>query len=551
LAISLFLAMRPVTVHAGDFDLLLKPIPDGANAIVVIDVAKVFDSGLAKMEDWRKRYADVFEATPLVLPPNAEKFMLASEMDIEFMQPAWEVASAILSTDPSVQEIADLTGGVVDSFFGLSAVWTGSQMCAARFEPHLFGLMFPATRQSAARWIRRTQQAGATELSPYLMEAIGYVEDGQREIVMAFDLEHIVRPDEIRAMVDRSRVVSGLDKDAVTRLFATLRGVTLGVGVDTKMHGQLSIDFAGDTAVVKNVAKPLMLAMLTAAGAVLDEMHDWAAAADGKHLVLEGDLSEEGMRRLFSLVGLNAAIIDRPGRDARASDAVPQAQSADPFAQRRQEEDQPPTSKSPVKTPGDARASGQVATGDAKRAMAVATARYFQTVQRYTNDLRQRRPETIADVALWIDSYARKIGRLPVRNVDPDMIAYAQTVAGLMENAVAVGQTALPQALQKASEWTPKGTLTLGSGGWGGIPTVLGIDRSMAGYYGFGGYNWRYRMPMANVDIESIMHGPNYIANEDYQRSMEDVQKILDQIQYETDQVRQLMTDRYGRDFRF
>lgn len=565
-----WISLSPVA-GGGEFQTLLKPIPEDANALVAIDVERMFNSALAKAENWRQKYADVYAATPLVLPPNAEKFLLASEMDIEFMQPAWEIASMFLTDNPSTQEIVELTGGVTDSFFGTDAVWTGQQTCVARFDPNVYAAFFPATRQSAARWIRKTLGVGSTQLSPYLMQTVGEAENSPAQVVMAFDLEHIVHGEEIRAAVDRSELLGDLDKDQVTQLFTTLRGVTMGVRVSDKITGKVSIDFAEDTAILADVAKPLILAMLSGAGAMLDEFENWSGKADAKRLVLQGNLTDAGMRRLLSLMGLHSPLV-RHG-DPQSPDPAPAPGSQESKPQTNDRPDEPRSLDSPrAPEPPPVQDRGEIgdpaATSVSEATMGRATADYFRSVKRQTSDLLQRDPKSIADVALWIDSATRKINRLPTRNVDPEMVAFGQEVTAGMQQAISVAQDAKPNALEKASEWTPKGTVTAGNMP-APMPTVAGIGRYMGRrrpYYGggigaypriggfrtvggYGGYNWRRPFAVANVDIESVAHGPKYIANQEYEKSMKDVKSVLDWIRQETDRIEQLMTDRYGRAF--
>ena len=55
---------------------------------------------------------------------------------------------------------------------------------------------------------------------------------------------------------------------------------------------------------------------------------------------------------------------------------------------------------------------------------------------------RSRKSSTMGQIALWYDSYARKIDQLPVVGVDPELIAYAQRTATNMRDASAAIKSA-------------------------------------------------------------------------------------------------------------
>ena len=62
--------------HAADFVRLISRIPNDANTLILLDVDAIFRSPKAVTEQWRESYADNFAATPLIIPPNAKRFVL-------------------------------------------------------------------------------------------------------------------------------------------------------------------------------------------------------------------------------------------------------------------------------------------------------------------------------------------------------------------------------------------------------------------------------------------------------------------------------------------
>ncbi len=192
------------SIQGGEYDHLLLRIPDDANTLILLNVESIFASPLAEAEGWKQSYADNFAGTPLLVPPNAQRFVLGADLQIETMEPLWEAASMKLSVDPSIQNVAQRIGGVTDTLSGFDAVWPRQDLCIVKFGPAEFGVLAPASRQTAARWVLRSQRQSVAELSAYLNQAVRYAENSGPEIIMAIDLDQILRPEAIRAAVERS-----------------------------------------------------------------------------------------------------------------------------------------------------------------------------------------------------------------------------------------------------------------------------------------------------------------------------------------------------------
>ncbi len=483
--------------HGADFDALLQRIPDAANAIVALDAEAVFASALAKKEGWKETYADSYAAAPIMVPPNAKHFLLASELQIEGMKPEWEVAATELSVDPSIEDVAKKFGGVVDSFSGVQAVWTNRQHCIVKFAPHEFGVIFPATRQKAASWVNRASQQGRSGVSSYLRSAVGYAGGAGPEIIMAIDLADIIRPEEIRKSVAQAPLLHGLNQDHIAAILSSLRGIMLGVRVSDQIQGKLLVDFGMDATELKDVAKPLILKVLSNVGATLDEATEWTATVDGKRISFSGDLTLGGMRRLFSLVSLDASMVNS--------------------------ETAQPASKEPT-----------------QEEIAKATKRYYESVTKYLTDLQKaRNTRALAQVTLWATNYSRRISRMPTKNVDPEMVAYGRNVAAGLQQAVACVQGAYDDATQRISQIVPNTQVKVGA-----LPTWNTVN------YG-GEYYQREYAPFAvgEVDIGSALRERNQIGAEEYQKGISAAEKVIDSIQTATTEIKTAMEYRYHQPY--
>jgi hypothetical protein len=203
---------------------------------------------------------------------------------------------------------------------------------------------------------------------------------------MAIDLADVIHPEQVQRAVQNSTVLSGVDESEATRVLASVRGLTLQVRTQDEIQAKLSIDFSYDTNVFQSVAKPLVLSLLKSSGAMVDDIENWSARTDNNQIVLAGDLSTTGMRQLFSLVALDTSIMA-----ASEAGAAQQAEAT-------------------------------------KRTYA--TRRYFQAIVDHLDDLQGPQANgTLGTTTLWLETYARKIERMPIGLVDPEVAAFGHYVA--------------------------------------------------------------------------------------------------------------------------
>ena len=66
-----------------------------------------------------------------------------------------------------------------------------------------------------------------------------------------------------------------------------------------------------------------------------------------------------------------------------------------------------------------------------------ATQDHFSAIQGYFKDLKidKRKMKTWGQLAMWMEKYAERINKLPLLNVDPDMLDYGQKVNYDLRNA--------------------------------------------------------------------------------------------------------------------
>jgi len=376
----------------GQLEQLAVRVPDSANALVVINAKGAFASPLARAHHWVQGGLQSHQDGMILLPASVDRFLMAAELDFEFMQPHWEIAVAHVRQMPTMQEIATRSGGRLDRLAGALAVERPNDSFVVTLGPKIIGAMSPANRQQVTRWVRQSKRRKTSELSPYLAEALAAAGKSDNHIVMAFDLQGILAAAEIAREIAKNKTLLEAtdDTESLSKAIASVRGIRLEIALHDPPRGRLSIDLEQDAALLSKLAKPLLLAVLARHGAVIEDFRGWEVRLAGKSVLLQGELSQSGLRRALSVLS------------------------------------------SPV-GPMSVSASASSSSNDL---IAEASQRYFQSVTHYLNDLffSDRHPQSLYQVKTWVDRYARKIEDLSIHQVDQEVVAFGRdTVASLHE----------------------------------------------------------------------------------------------------------------------
>ena len=68
-----------------------------------MNIEKALRTPLARQKDWALRQESAFESGLIIIPAKATHFLLASEIDLEFMEPKWEIAVADIPNGPKTR----------------------------------------------------------------------------------------------------------------------------------------------------------------------------------------------------------------------------------------------------------------------------------------------------------------------------------------------------------------------------------------------------------------------------------------------------------------
>jgi hypothetical protein len=477
------------------FTPLLARVPSTANSLTMIDVSKVFASEMAVRLGWRQEHARKFDASPSMLPPTTEQFIWASELDLKYMNPIWQVAAMNLSQDLSMEKLARWIRGERDMVAGLEAVATPRGGMVVKFSQREYGVIKPGNRQKAARWISESgrNREQSSSLSPYLAFVVADPTRTGADLLKAIDLTDALDRPSIRAALNNSQVVkqAGLNPDEVADLLAGVRGLTVGVQFADRAAGKFVVDFKGSVAVLGQSAKPLLLEVLAEAGASFDELPSWTLTLGDRQFALQGEMTESGLRRLFSFLETDAAVVDQGTQDAGGADIQASASEIGSL-----------------------------------------TREYFRSVTKFLDDLSgERGANSYGTIALWFEKYARRIEALPILNIDPDMLSYSASVVSHFRGAA--------DSIRAGGIKTGARTAQISSADYG-----YGNDY---GYYGYpvfsGSTNYAVgRAQAAEADRRAIRA-------EERAASSLDARGHVSQVKDESSAIRRQMTERYQMEF--
>jgi len=462
---------------------LANRVPEDANAIVIVNTKAVFASPFAQSNGWVQDQRKAHQSGMIALPFGVDWFLMAAEMDFEFMQPAWEIAVAHLRDVPTMKEIAERSGGRLDSLAGTQAVERPNDSYVVSMGPRVVGAMSPANRQHVIRWVRQSRTRKSPELTAYLAKAIAAADSAGNQIVMALDLHGIFAPEEVSAALANSKALEAATADLqqATSVIASLEGIRIEIDLQSPPQCRFWVEFEQDATPLSAIAKPLLLEVLAQYGAHLDDIQQWKSQVDQSAVVLQGELSQSGLRRLLTVL-------------------------SGPVG--------------PMSAQSGSRKLDNYDSGD--EAVAQASQRYFQSVTNYLNDLfvGDLQPQSMHQIKVWLERYARKIEDLDDYQVDQEVLGFGADVVSSLHEIVSVLDRAVRRSDLRES-------------------TMFNSGRRRYGRYGtYGTFEKSY-----------VTRDRELVQADEASRGLEEGWVIVQEIRALTAETRQTMSERYGRDF--
>jgi hypothetical protein len=458
---------------------------------------KVKNSPLGLKEDWKGKFENAFESGLIMVPPNATRFVLAAQMDFEFKEPLWEAVVMDMDEEISMEQIAQMRSGTLDTIEGLPALARPNDTYIVQLGPKRIAAMGPGNRQAVVRWIREVRKPAPLPLSPYLQKAAVYSDKAGSEIIMALDLEGVLSSERVEKYLKshekqvaqwQEESKSPISMAELAKKLGRIQGLRIGVRIEEQSQGMMVIDLEDDASSLAPIVKPLLIQILSDSGALINDFQLWNGKAKKNEISLDGTLSKSGLRRLISM-------IDSP---VGSNDVTtkPKTPSSDPAA---------------VK---------------AKKSRD-----YFRNVSSKFVDLRDdmKNAKNLASVSLFCERYAKRIDRQPILDVDDEVVDYGAFVAKQLRLAAQSVKTMGIQTGVRSAQVTASGGIS------------SGYD------YGYRyGANGRYA---ERAEMKAVTNERRAIGAEEKATAATDVQQLRQSIIEATADMRRKMTQKYRIEF--
>ncbi|QDT30782.1 hypothetical protein [Thalassoglobus polymorphus] len=396
-----------------NFSALTAKIPKSANALILIDADALRSSPLGKQENWADKNEAAYVNSPFYLPPEATKIVVGSQVNSNHqLEQAWEVAVMNLSEPISSRAIARAEGGEIDTIADMAAVWSPSDAYFVQFSSQLLGIMAPANRQKVSHWAKTTGSE-SLDAAGVFAESVNDVND-TTQIVLAINLKDAVVPHQLREWLSSSEL---LKDDATAQaswqtVVESLTGAKLAISVTTKIQGRLEVQFESDPSVLGKKAKEGILQTFQKFGVAFEDLEHWTLSQSQNNLILDGELSLTDLRKVMSLL-------------------------------------QVPSSKF------SALADVEPAEADDQDKVVKASQKYFRSVSTLLDDLhlefKTNRDARKNFAATYMQRYAKRIDKLPILNVDVELVDYGLSVSEtLRSTSVTQGQANIETGVRKS-----------------------------------------------------------------------------------------------------
>lgn len=504
----LFVFVVSPFVASAQYEGMKYRIPHDANTLVLIDLQKMFGSPVANKEMWMARRKAAYDAGMIALPPEAQSVIMAARTDLDYNESVWEIGMMKMRTDYDVTRVAARYGGTMDNIEGRAATRLPDDSYVVQLMSNLLGAAIPANRQDVSRWLRATDVGSAAHLPPYLEKAFGYAKDVGTPIVMAMDYTGHISEADVKARLGSLEALKGIDVpvERFVKLITGAKGITLGVTLQDQSIGAIRVDFEEPPNVIGDaeVGKKLLLELIREKGAYIDDLEGWQPSVKGNSFMLRGTFSMNGIRRIMSVLELPPSL----------TDAMLEATS-----------------------PG--------ADQEGKMQL-LASQQYFTSVTTLLEDLRGKpkrdHVKTFGQAAVWYDKYARKIDRMSILNVDPDLVKYGTSVASMLRD----GEMTMKGVGMRTSVRTASNQPT--SGGYG---MAVGGYRAGMGYHGglYGVPSTYIGVNAMNASLQAKGQSDAIIRGQERTKGAASMQELWNQLDEMTAQVRRDMTNKYSANF--
>ncbi|MDA0835008.1 MAG: hypothetical protein O2955_09120 [Planctomycetota bacterium] len=388
--ISTFACSLSASAQDQSVDRLLRPLPGDANVLAIVRVDEILKSPRAVSEAWETNPEKNILASSGTIPMWIDLLVLSMHVHPGPVDDVTTVAVVPVPEGVSLAQVASreasVTGGPVadiETLVGHQVMKSYRGSYFVELEQGLLGAMRPGVRQDVSRWLRELDTRSAPEISDYLQTSARL----PAHIVLAMDLTDLPEPQNVRDRValilPGNAPLSRIEK--LTNLIVGVRGVTLRVSIEQSSPSEIEIEFSDKVIGHSQDILKMFQEILSEHGLALDELEKPKVESKETSIVLSFDMGDESLSHILTLLAG-----PRPGSIGNVAETTPSRVKID----------------------------------------LVASRKYWNAVNKSLDDLNraQQRQRSVAKIAGWHDSHAKKIEHLSIEGVDPLLIDYGADV---------------------------------------------------------------------------------------------------------------------------
>lgn len=478
----------------GGFPDLGKRLPADTNTIIAVNLESVMKTPLGKEMNWADKWADAYEAGPTPFPMGTIRAVVGAYYVPASKDSQWKIAMMDMSQEIDLPAIARAEGGYPDRMWDKDGVVSPAGAFYIAVQPNVLAGMEPADRPFALKWIRESGNfTGPT--SPFLgglVKTLG----ARTQIIMGMDMANMFSAPDVRrtlAVAPFESMGEKADLDLWSNFLASLQSMRFDVAITDKITGRLSVEFGMGAQLLKTNGKALLTEIVGRAGMDLPDLDQWNVSVEDKTFKAEGPLTPQSLRQIIGIIGMPAPAMTTDQTIAEATE--------DPAV------------------------------------IAKASSKYFRSISNSIDQMGSNNSYERAKT--WVMREAQRIERLPILNVDPELVAWGGEVASRLRQVG--GSLAYDQQNTTAK------TMNVQSAGSYNFSYNGGN-----GYWGSGGYGANY---------SSAYQGRGTTANLEWQRqraqiyqqgkadSIKQAKQIWGKIGADRDKMRAKMVAKYKVEF--
>ena len=384
-------------------------VPESANVIAMVRMQSLLDSELGKSEKWRSKQYHSFKSGVATLPTSMSTLMIASQVDVEYLHPLWQVA--VLKRDGGKIDLKKVQQRAKDlalptQFGAYPALSVRSDAYVVQVANDTLVAMEPANRQMTSRWLAKHDDK--VNVSSYLQEAIKFANTSSH-FIAAIDLEDAIDVERVKIRLANSGLKLK-DPGAIAEVLGKVKGVQMAIRITDKINGAFKMDFKVNPAPIAPFAKDILLGALEKNGLMIADFKDWELVTKPGSLELKGTLSNLGFNEVASFVnhplthGVERAIAPNQG-------------------------------------------------GGDEATMAETTKMYLAAIKDYGTELMEKGGRSLDYRAKFLEKYAYQIDGMYSQNVDPIAIQFGREVSNSFREMSSTLRQKEYQRFQKQMEY--------------------------------------------------------------------------------------------------